>query len=207
MAHARSFANAVVLPDGKTLVFGGQARAVPFTDTTAALPAELFDPATRQWMAVAPIAVARTYHSVGLLLPDATVLSGGGGLCGTDCLQNHFDAQVYSPPYLFAADGSRAARPEIVSTSAAELQPGKSLTVTTSVDVAAFSLIRYGSSTHTVNTDQRRVPLTFQATGSQTYTITLPTDPGILIPGYWMLFALNSAGVPSVSKQLKVLEL
>ena len=32
---------------------------------------------------LSPIAVGRNYHSVGLLLPDGRVFSGGGGLCGT----------------------------------------------------------------------------------------------------------------------------
>ncbi len=32
---------------------------------------------------LSPIAVGRNYHSVGLLLPDSRVFSGGGGLCGT----------------------------------------------------------------------------------------------------------------------------
>ncbi len=27
-------------------------------------------------------------------MPDATVFSGGGGLCGEDCPFNHFDGQV-----------------------------------------------------------------------------------------------------------------
>ncbi|KAH8670939.1 hypothetical protein BX600DRAFT_495740 [Xylariales sp. PMI_506] len=206
MTYSRAFANGVVLPDGKVLVFGGQSYAVPFTDTTSALPAELFDPSTSTWTLVAPIAVPRNYHSIGLLLPDATVLSGGGGLCGTGCLQNHFDAQIYHPPYLFAADGSLAARPSIVSVSAAQLLPGASFTVTVDTAATSFSLIRHGSSTHTVDTDQRRVPLTATATGAAlTYSITLPSDPGVLLPGYWMLFALNAAGVPSVASQIKVL--
>lgn len=204
MSYARAFSNAVVLPNGKTLVFGGQAYAVPFTDTTSSLPSELFDPSTLRWTVVAPIAEPRNYHSIGLLLPDATVLSGGGGLCGTGCAQNHFTAQVYSPPYLFNSDGSRATRPTIKTASVTTLKPGASFTVATDV-AATFALIRHGSSTHTVNTDQRRVPLTTTSAGTLTYSITLPTDPGVLLPGYWMLFALNGAGVPSVATQFKIL--
>lgn len=64
------------------LVVGGQSYAVPFTDTNPSLPAELFDPTQNAWRTLAPIAVPRTYHSIALLLPDATVLAGGGGLCG-----------------------------------------------------------------------------------------------------------------------------
>ncbi|KAI0134177.1 bleached galactose oxidase [Xylariales sp. AK1849] len=204
MAYARAFANAVVLPDGKVLVFGGQSYAVPFTDTTPAFPAELFDPSTSRWTSMASIAVPRTYHSIGLLLPDATVLSGGGGLCGTGCIQNHFDAQIYSPPYLFNTDGTRATRPVIKSATPNALKPGATITVTTDV-AATFSLIRHGSSTHTINTDQRRVAATAVASGSLTYTITLPSDAGVVLPGYWMLFALNSAGTPSVATQIRVL--
>ncbi|RYP18718.1 hypothetical protein DL765_003740 [Monosporascus sp. GIB2] len=206
MAHARAFGNGVVLPDGTVLVVGGQGYAVPFTDTTPALPAELFDPATGRWTSLAPIAVPRTYHSIALLLPDATVLAGGGGLCGTGCPQNHFDAQVFHPPYLFEADGARARQPVIRSATPAALRPGARLTAETDGAVAGFSLVRFGSSTHTVNTDQRRVPLAATAaSGTTTYTMTLPSDPGVLLPGYWMLFAINAAGVPSVAKTIQVL--
>ena len=49
----------------------------------------------------------RNYHSVAVLLPDGTVFSGGGGLCGS-CATNHPDGQIFYPPYLFNADGSLA---------------------------------------------------------------------------------------------------
>ncbi len=49
----------------------------------------------------------RNYHSVAVLLPDGTVFSGGGGLCGS-CATNHPDGQIFCPPYLFNADGSPA---------------------------------------------------------------------------------------------------
>ncbi|CAJ2500001.1 Uu.00g028540.m01.CDS01 [Anthostomella pinea] len=205
MAYARAFANGVVLPDGKVLIVGGQSYPIPFTDTTPAFPAELFDPATGTWAVMASIAVPRTYHSIALLLPDATVLNGGGGLCGTGCVQNHFDVQIFSPPYLFNGDGTRAARPAIEAVSAAQMAPGAAFTVTTDSLVDGFALVRYGSATHTVNTDQRRVPLSATGVSGLTYTLQLPADPGVLVPGYWMLFALNAGGVPSVAATVKIL--
>lgn len=84
MVYPRAFGNGVVLPNGQVLVVGGQSYALPFSDSTAAFPAELFSPATNTWSTMAPIAVPRTYHSVAILLPDATVLSAGGGICGVN---------------------------------------------------------------------------------------------------------------------------
>ena len=154
-------------------------------------------------MTLNAMAIPRNYHSWALLMPDATVYNGGGGLCGT-CTTNHFDAEVYSPPYLFNPDGTLATRPQISSVSATTVTIGAKITVETKSAVTSFSLIRYGSATHSVNIDQRRIPLTPTAAGTNTYTVTVPNDAGIALPGSWMLFALNSAGVPSVATTLLV---
>ncbi|KFA74394.1 hypothetical protein S40288_03973 [Stachybotrys chartarum IBT 40288] len=202
MAYARAYHNSVILPNGQVVVIGGQSQARSFQDTDAILPAEVFDPATRSWTAVAPVSIPRNYHSVALLLPDARVISSGGGLCGTGCQQNHPDAQIWTPPYLLNSDGSAATRPRIVSVSGETFQPGATLQVTTDV-ASTFALIRYGSTTHTVNTDQRRIRLRTTASGL-TYTAVLPSDPGVLLNGPWMLFALSSSGVPSVSRAIRI---
>src|SRR5205807_417160 len=79
--------------------------------------AELFDPATRSWRELPPLARPRPYHSIALLLPDARVLVGGGGLCSaSDCAVNHPDVEIYSPPYLFAGP-----RPRVTSAPTAVL--------------------------------------------------------------------------------------
>ncbi|KAI4161490.1 MAG: hypothetical protein LQ342_004893 [Letrouitia transgressa] len=202
MTTARGFANSVVLPNGKVLVIGGESLPVPFSDNTASFTPELYDPATSTFTVVNPIAVARTYHSWGLLLPDATVLSGGGGLCG-GCSTNHPNAQIYKPPYLFTSSGSEASRPTINSISTTNVVVGGKITITTNRAVSSFSLVRFGSATHSVNTDQRRIPLTPTASGL-TYTVTVPSDSGVALPGPWMIFALDSAGVPSVAKTVLI---
>jgi galactose oxidase len=201
MSSARGFANGVVLPDGTVFVTGGQSTVEPFTDTTAALTPELWNPATNAWTQMSPMAIPRTYHSIALLLPDATVLNGGGGLCG-GCATNHWDAEIFVPPYLLNSDGTRKTRPEI-STVASTVKIGATLSVTTNSAVNRFSLVRFGTTTHTVNTDQRRINLTPSGSGTS-YTVTVPNDPGVALPGYWYLFAINSAGTPSVAKVIKV---
>ena len=79
------------------------------------LPAEQWNPATGQWRTLAAMQITRQYHSTALLLPDGRVLSSGGGICGT-CDQVGYlgkNAEVFSPPYLFQADGTLAPRPAI----------------------------------------------------------------------------------------------
>ena len=203
MANARAFANGVVLPNGQVLIMGGQNFPVPFSDDTSVFVAELWDPTSQKFTTMNPAAAPRNYHSVGLLLPDATVFNGGGGLCGS-CGTNHRDAQIFSPPYLFTSSGAKAARPVINSVSAATVKIGANFSATTAGAVSSWSLIRYASTTHTVNTDQRRIPLTPTSVAGNTYGLRLPSDPGVAIPGYYMLFALDANGVPSVAKTVLI---
>lgn len=209
MYFARAFHNSVVLPDGKVFITGGQTYAVPFSDKNSILTPEMWDPATTNFVKMASNTTPRNYHSIALLMPDGTVFSGGGGLCGNNCASyggaNHEDGQFYSPPYLFEADGvTRAARPVITAVSSASIKVGGTLIVTVNEAVTSFSMIRMSTTTHTVNTDQRRVAITAFSNKGLVYTFGLPNDAGILLPGYWMLFAINSAGVPSVAKTVLV---
>ena len=64
--------------------------------------------------------------------------------------------------------------------------------------------MRLSAITHTTNNDQRRIPLQPTALGSGGYSVTLPADPGVLLPGYYMLFALNANGVPSTSTTIQI---
>ncbi|TVY14213.1 Galactose oxidase [Lachnellula arida] len=206
MNYQRAFANAVVLPNGKIFVTGGQVHAVPFTDATSILTPELWDPATQTFTVLPAHTVPRNYHSIALLMLDGRVFTGGGGLCG-DCPTgeaNHADAQIYSPAYLFNSDGTAATRPTLTSVSPTTAAVGGQITVVADSTISNFSLIRFGSATHTVDTDQRRIALTPTTTSGTTYALTIPSDSGVALPGYWMLFALNSAGVPSLAKTIKI---
>jgi galactose oxidase len=202
MHYARAFHNSVVLPDGKVLVLGGATRAVPFSDENSVYNAELWDPATERFTRLAAAAIPRNYHSVATLLPDGRVFSGGGGLCGS-CVTNHADGQIFTPPYLLNPNGTLRPRPAITA-APATASAGDTVTVNTDRVVTGFALIRLSAVTHTVNNDQRRIPLAPTAVTDTNYTVTIPADRGVVLPGYYMLFALDSAGVPSVAKMMRI---
>ncbi|KAH7224245.1 hypothetical protein B0J15DRAFT_579554 [Fusarium solani] len=201
--HPRIFHTSVVLPDGTVFITGGQKHSEPFVDSTPQLEPEMYLPASDAFVKQQSNSIVRVYHSISLLLPDGRVFNGGGGLCGT-CTTNHFDAQIFTPNNLFDKNGNLATRPRISSTSTKTAKVGSTITFATNGPVKQGSLIRYGTATHTVNTDQRRIALTFTNTGTNRYSFKIPNDPGIALPGYWMLFVLNSAGVPSVATTIKV---
>jgi galactose oxidase len=203
MNFPRTFHNSVVLPDGKVFTAGGQSHGAIFNDVGAQFTPELWNPATNQWTSLVPNSIPRVYHSVAVLLQDATVFVGGGGLCDT-CSANHNDAQVYTPQYLLNGDGSPANRPVIISVSSNTVVPGTILTVNTDTRVTTMSLVRYGSATHALNTDQRRIPLTARAVGPNSYRVVIPGDYGIALPGFWMLFAMDAAGHPSVAATIQI---
>ena len=68
--------------------------------------------------------------------------------------------------------------------------------------IVKASFVRLGVITHGVNTSQVFYPATVTS-GSGTVTIQAP--PGSYAPpGYYMLFLLNGAGVPSVASILRI---
>ncbi|KAK2056643.1 galactose oxidase [Colletotrichum caudatum] len=215
--HApRAYANSVVLPTGDVFVNGGATYALQWTDANATWYPELWSHKTKRFRRLARMTIPRTYHSIAVLLPDATVLTGGGGLCWESCEEipqwkigsDHFDVQVFHPPYLFEADGKTfARRPRIIGKLIREVRLGDKFMVRTDMKGLEFALVRYGSSTHSINTDQRRVVLESVPRGSfrklgRSYEVRISSDPGVAVPGYWMLFAISSNGVPSVAETL-----
>ncbi|NHF61237.1 DUF1929 domain-containing protein, partial [Flavobacteriaceae bacterium TP-CH-4] len=199
--RARTMHNSVVLPDGKVLVTGGLSTAEVFSDLGARFVGEIFDPVTNSWSDTAPMQIPRTYHSVSILLPDGRVFVGGGGLCGdSPGCDNHLDAEIYSPPYLFGPGGGLAARPTIQAPD--NVDYNSTMPVTGSPGITEFSFIRLSSATHSTNNEQRRIPLSFTS-NQGTYNVEVPNRE-LLPPGYYMLFALDTNGVPSVAEHVKV---
>lgn len=199
MSQPRIEMNAVLLPNGEVLAVGGSLNDED--TTTASLNADLYNPATNTFSSAGANAFPRLYHSVALLLPDATVLLAGGNPSRGSYQQQ---IEIYKPAYLFNADGSMAARPSITS-APSSVGYGEAFAVATP-DLASISsavLVRNGTVTHAFGMDQRVVGLTFTV-GNGILTVTAPPNGNIAPPGYYMLFLLNQSGVPSVASFVQI---
>ena len=203
MHFARRHLNATILPDGDVLVTGGVSAGGFNTLSSAVHAAEEWDPATGHWTELASALKDRGYHSVALLLPDATVLAGSGGdaddpISGVayPAERNH---EIYRPPYLF-----RGARPEI-SAAPDAVGYGQTFTVASpsARQIVAVRWIRLGSVTHAFNANQRANRLPFVPADGQ-IAITAPTSPRLAPPGHYLLFILNRNGVPSDGKVVRI---
>ena len=182
----------MVLPDGKVFVVGGSSGGGFDDSANPVLPTEMWDPATRQFTVMASIAVYRGYHSTALLLPDGRVLSAGGNVAGAN-------AQIFSPPYLFAG-----ARPSI-SSAPTSVGYGQTVFIGTpdAANISKVTWLRNGSTTHTFDMGARFMHLSFtQVNGG--VNVTMPANGNLAPPGYYMLFLLNAAGIPSVARIIQI---
>jgi fibronectin type 3 domain-containing protein len=195
MAHGRAYHNLTLLPDGTVLASGGGSRSDGVDAANAVLPAEIWNPDTETWTTVASLTNARLYHSTALLLPDGRVLMAGGGALPGSIAIDQRNAEIYSPPYLF-----KGARPTITA-APATMQYGTSFDVTTPnpTQIAKVSLIRSPSVTHAIDMNQRFQYLNFTQ-GAGKLTVDAPANANLAPPGDYMLFLVDTTGVPSVAK-------
>ncbi|HEY6724553.1 MAG TPA: AbfB domain-containing protein, partial [Polyangiaceae bacterium] len=199
MQHPRQWANLTLLPEGKVVVTGGT-RFANNGGTNAVYAAELWDPETGEWTEGASASVIRVYHSAALLLPNGTVLATGGGAPGP---VNNLNAEIYYPPSLFRARGGGAelaprSRPIAVSTLAADYGEVINVDLSGTPSVEKAVLLGTSSVTHSFNTSQRRIELPFLQEASRV-AVELPESGRSAPPGYYHLFFLDQASVPSRS--------
>jgi hypothetical protein len=195
MAFARTYQTGTVLPDGTVLVTGGGPTTAGTDVDNAILPAELWSPSGETFSTLASMHAARLYHSNALLMPDARVLvAGGGRFDESNAPTDQFSAEFFAPPYLF-----KGPRPMITS-APTTLQYGQAFTVQTpdAARIASVSLVRFGATTHTNSMGQRFVPLSF-TTGTGSLSVTAPVNANSAPPGNYMLFLVDTNGVPSVA--------
>lgn len=209
MSSGRIQMNATLLPNGKVLATGGSVNNE--SPAPAGKAADLYDPVTDMMSSAGSATYSRLYHSTALLLPDATVVTMGSnpGPRG----QYQAAIEIYTPPYLFDSnDRIIANRPTIQGVTPAVMGYGAQFSVsyTSASPISSAVLMRPGSTTHAFDMDQRLIGLCGPAPqpacsgSSGTLTLTSPPNGNTAPPGYYMLFLLDSSGVPSVAKFIQL---
>jgi FtsP/CotA-like multicopper oxidase with cupredoxin domain len=211
----RSSVNGVLLPDGTVLICGG--RPTGGTPPNGGV-CYVYDPSAGlgvgAFSEMDELSYARQYHSVAILLPSAKVMITGG---------SSETIEVFSPPYLFNSDGTPASRPVIDSYPdpgvGTIILHGSTFEVETAQapDIAKVVMVRPMAVTHQTDAEQRALALSWTLTSPTTLAVTAPD--GRIFPyagggghthasaprGYYMLFVINSSGVPSEAKFVRLI--
>ncbi len=173
-------------------------------------PPELFGPAAPgedEWQLLATQWHNRSYHSLAALLPDGRVVSIGGAYHIGDGseVDHRFTLEIFWPPYLFWGSRPRILNPP----SGAVTYNGSSLLqvgVRAGITIERFALLRNASVTHATDFNQRYVELRASiappagnppvVSANVLWAESSPEAP----PGWYMLTAISSQGVPSVAQ-------
>jgi hypothetical protein len=197
-------------------------------DEKEGLHFQMFDPVTGSVTKLARTTVSRGLHGTATLLPDGSVFFAGenrealvrpddpsyplmtsyaGLLPAGDPDQGVPVGQIFFPPYLFKQDGSRAVRP-VIASAPEEISYGGHFDITVAGNpdqISSVVMLRSDHNTHSLTTGDRYVKLSFQQKGAAhkgEIRIRAPKVPAQAVPGIYMLFVLDRAGVPSLSKRL-----
>jgi hypothetical protein len=207
MHFARRQMNAVILADGRVMASGGSAGAGFNPSTNIVYTPEIWDPGTGQWTEVANYKMPRLYHSETLLLTDGRVLSVGGGQPAASGLTDNYNAEIYSPSYLFNPDGTptTSSRP-IITAAPTAVSYGSNFALTVqnvAAGTASVLWIRLGSVTHAYNMGQRLNHLASSQSGT-TLTVSAPSSANLAPPGHYLLFVLNGNKVASLGRIVQI---
>ena len=214
---ARRQVNVVALPDGSVFILGGiPAGGTPSNGGACMLYRPPSGPGLGTLSTMDTLQYARQHHSTALLLPSAKVMVTGG---------SSQTVEVFSPPYLFDALGAplpESARPDITSfpdpAAGTIVMHGSTFDVGTSdpMSIDRVVMVKPMAVTHQTDTEQRVIKLVHAVTGPSTISVTAPD--GRVYPygaggghthaiagrGYYMLFLLNTTGVPSRAKFIRL---
>ena len=189
MPQARTHMSPVLLPDGTLMADAGNSSGNYNGPIYTSLS---YSFGANTWTTLAAQAKRRAYHSAAVLLPDGRVLSSGdtgnGGGLNT--------MEIYSPGYL-----SAGARPTITA-APTQAAHGATFTISTPTTGSHAVLMEPGAATHTADFSERIIALsTTPTTGGLSAVAPSST---VALTGWYMLYVVNSAGVPSTAKWIHI---
>jgi len=196
--------NSVLLPDRTVFVSGGSLHQEDAP--LARLQGEIYNPASDTWTPTAAAAVPRLYHSTAVLMPDGTVVTAGSNPDGGSHVQWDDDPneemrlEVFSPPYLF-----KGPRPTI-SAAPAKCTYGQNIQISSpeAANIRWANLLRNCVTTHSFDSSQRLVDLEITSRAGGVVSATVPVNHNIAPPGWYMLFLVDSNGIPSVANWVRL---
>lgn len=211
----RIMGDSILLPDGSIALVGGAEAGYSNENNYKTLTAELLTPVPGgSWQSwdMATATSPRGYHATALLMPDGAVFVAGGndGWSNAPVLE-YKDVEVFDPPYKHLATPA-----PIIQSAPDELSAGDTFTINAQGDVEPYVvLVRHGSRTHSLDTDQRMLRLHAQKTNDGEHTsltFTMPRNRTYAPPGPYMMFVLENDPsapgpqnlVPSASKHVMV---
>ena len=213
--------------DGKVLflngagwgVAGGQGGDAQYAGSPV-FETSLYDPEAapgKKWSTVAKSSVPRLYHSGAILMPDGYVVTTGSEMSnyidfvepntnmncypkGRSVCSNPYEYRIerYTPYYLT----TNQERPNIAEAPLG-LTYNSSFIIKVSPKVTKVTFIRFSTTTHSTNTDQRMIELDIIGRNADSLALRAPENGALAPPGNWMLFVLAD-GVPSVAKVIKL---
>jgi hypothetical protein len=213
----KMYVSAVALPDGTVLETGGS--LLPRTKDVH--EASIFNPISNEFTPVASDPVGRDYHSEALLLPNGDVIALGSNPVnvgtGTEGFQTAIS--IYEPPYMFkgerpvleSIDGQVNRLQDNVNDTA-QWEYGSEHTIaytSKSSEITSAVLIRPAAVTHSSDPNQREVALPIKELSGpsgegRALEVGLTANPNLAPPGYYMVFLVNSDGVPSEAQWVHV---
>lgn len=195
---------------------------------------QMFDPDTGAIRRLAKTTVSRGLHGTATLLPDGTAFFAGenrealvrpddpsfpmmtsyaGVLPRGDPDVGVPVGQVFSPPYLFNEDGSPALRP-VIRKAPDQIKYGHRFDVEVRGGASAIGsvvLLRSDHNTHSLTAGDRYVKLSFERKGGGgngnsegRVRVTAPNLPAQAVPGVYMLFVVDTNGVPSIGHRVDI---
>lgn len=202
MVFARSVANVVILPNRELFAVGGidEYGAMNYVPEILRVG--------QGWKEMAPHSSPRGYHSCPVLLPDGRVF-----VCGGEARSS--DYEIYSPEYLQVPANQRPQNLVLVNeftlapisqTALSGVAYGQTVVaglntrLPTGVTIEEAVLLAPAALTHHDDGGQRCIPLLVQDDSSFPHgsaRVTMPASAQYAPPGWYMLFVLTNAGIPS----------